>query len=576
MRKIYIQTIFTALFLGTMPFASSAQDINSTVEVRKAYEGKLREVHKPNMWVDVPDTVNRFNLEFEYDRFTSRYTSSYEFRPHLLDLKPNAQIDNGNTFFMKLGAGYTLNPIFDLVWSPRLKNNWKLNVYASHNSYVGNYFHLEPIQYSSKSIVLNKHKNHADQVLKYFGYDLLSKAGIDSRYDWNNSVFMFDLGYYGLAQKDWMKNRSYNALDAAIRIKSKSVKPNRFHYDFGIDYRFAADDVCYTKTYTQLQEHDFSVNALIGPVLKEKHKILFDLGFDGAFYRGALDSFVGNAFISAKYVYEKGRLDIAAGVRAEKLIRNSDIKGLHSSKEQFVYPDVDISFTAIKNGMDIYLKAIGGNNINTYSSILSKRHFADFKYGQGIYPAFSNDVERVAASIGVKGRITPYFSYDLSTGYRNMANGIMDAMVIGADSYLPALAYTSWQGAYVALDMRLKFDSFSAAFAMNYDYTDFLGKSEGIFEPAKFTGAGSLTWNWHKRVWIGADCEFATERYASISDTKYMINGYTDLGLYIEYRHTSHLSFWLRGGNLLFHTIQRNPFHAEKGGNFTVGICLNM
>ena len=54
------------------------------------------------------------------------------------------------------------------------------------------------------------------------------------------------------------------------------------------------------------------------------------------------------------------------------------------------------------------------------------------------------------------------------------------------------------------------------------------------------------------------------------------IPGYADLGVYAEYVTSRSLSFWLRGGNLLNMTIQRNPLYAEKGPYFTAGICLNL
>jgi hypothetical protein len=55
-----------------------------------------------------------------------------------------------------------------------------------------------------------------------------------------------------------------------------------------------------------------------------------------------------------------------------------------------------------------------------------------------------------------------------------------------------------------------------------------------------------------------------------------VIPGYADLGVYFEYAASHILSVWARGGNLLNMTIQRNPIYAEKGINFTVGVCLNL
>ena len=61
-------------------------------------------------------------------------------------------------------------------------------------------------------------------------------------------------------------------------------------------------------------------------------------------------------------------------------------------------------------------------------------------------------------------------------------------------------------------------------------------------------------------------------------DLKYktVVPGFADLGIYAELSSSRKLSFWLRGGNLLNMTVQRNPLYAEKGVNFTFGICLNL
>ena len=55
-----------------------------------------------------------------------------------------------------------------------------------------------------------------------------------------------------------------------------------------------------------------------------------------------------------------------------------------------------------------------------------------------------------------------------------------------------------------------------------------------------------------------------------------IIPGYADLGVCLEYAPSHILSVWARGGNLLNMTIQHSPAYAERGVNFTVGVCLNL
>ena len=75
-------------------------------------------------------------------------------------------------------------------------------------------------------------------------------------------------------------------------------------------------------------------------------------------------------------------------------------------------------------------------------------------------------------------------------------------------------------------------------------------------------------------MFVGLDCEFSSAR--KDVDKAYLIPGYADLGLSLEYMTARNISFWLKGGNLLGMTIQKNPFYAVKGPYFTLGICLNL
>ena len=62
-------------------YSLGAQDLDPTVVVRRAYEGKLIEAHKPQLDMQVPDSVTRFDLDFDYSVFDKPYRGAYEFNP---------------------------------------------------------------------------------------------------------------------------------------------------------------------------------------------------------------------------------------------------------------------------------------------------------------------------------------------------------------------------------------------------------------------------------------------------------------------------------------------------------------
>ena len=93
-----------------------------------------------------------------------------------------------------------------------------------------------------------------------------------------------------------------------------------------------------------------------------------------------------------------------------------------------------------------------------------------------------------------------------------------------------------------------------------------------LLKPAVLTGGVTFEYNWKRRIFAGADCNFSSSRENSV----YKIASFADLGLYAEYVMSRGFSLWARGGNLLGMKICHSPLYAEKGAYFTLGICLNL
>ena len=66
----------------------------------------------------------------------------------------------------------------------------------------------------------------------------------------------------------------------------------------------------------------------LGPVFKQYHKVVADFGMGMTWYTGLFDASVGNAFITPKYVFEKNRWIISAGVKIGfKMTSGEDLYG---------------------------------------------------------------------------------------------------------------------------------------------------------------------------------------------------------------------------------------------------------
>lgn len=584
MKKI---CLFIALSCAGFP-ALHGQNLNPTVEVTRTYEGKLIEAHKPQIGMTVPDSLMKFDLNFDYSVFDNPYKGSYEFNPYRLAMAPVHSSQKPGRFHLKAGAGYELHPLLDLVWAPVQRERFRMNIYATHRSFVGGYRKFKPSLTLSgleavQSDGLPQNVSFERIGGRVKGYDILSDAGLDMRYDWNRGRFDFGASYFGIAQKDWIRKRGYDALNVNIGVSSKSDRDEYFLYDLRAAYRFAEDKTDYTGK-EWLSEHIFEFDAVLGQVFGAGGSLLFDFGVDMAVYGGIVNTNSGNFHIVPHYTISRGRWIFDLGVRVSALIPGSDDFG-HHKKGQYVYPDVTISVNPIKDAMKIYFHAGGGEKINTLASVLDYDSHYDYTSGR----LMDNIVERFSFVLGIEGRIATRFGYHLKAGYINYANAFLDgisavpSMEDDSFYFIPLAKYGQYNKWFIGLDWDWKAESIDFKGHLLYNGLTRLDSMQEGFAPARFYGDASFTYNWKKRIFIGADCRWAIGRSGNIA---YMFSGknhiasmslpgYADLGVNFEYAFNRKLSLWARGGNLLNKPILRSPLYAEGGISFTAGICLN-
>ena len=569
-----LKFVFAAV-AAVSSFAMTAQNLDPTVVVDRAYEGKLLEVHKPALEMAVPDTVKQFDLDFDYSVFTNPYKGSYEFKPYQLLLKPVSADVERSSFWLKAGAGYSLYPEVEAVWTPFQKGSFKMNVYADYGAYFGQYRDIKGYMSDDMKVcTFDNRKSDVDGKREYWkGYRMRSQAGVDGRYDWKKSAFDFDLGYLGIHSQDELKNRSYNAVDVNLGMGSKPHHKSNFRYDLDLDYRFGKDYLPYSDVEKKaLTEHVFSFGAVMGSVNPSASSVLVDVDFDCVGYGGNFANTIGEISLTPHYILERKRWLVDLGLKLDLMFPQEET-GFYQQKGQIVYPDVEIKYAMVRDALMLYLKADGGNHINTYSSLLERNPFMGLEYmvsGKQFY--LDTEVERVDVKLGLDGRISRRLSYDLYAGYANYASKLLDAV-----GYAPGYAYGSYQKVYVGLGWNWHTESVSFDGELEYEYAMDAEEHASYYLPAEFVGDVSFMYNWNKRVFAGVDCMFSTLREGHLSpELMAVIPGYADLGVNAEYAINRKFSVWLRGGNLLNMTIQHTPFYAEKGISFTAGIRLNL
>lgn len=589
MRKIYL---VSAAMLMTAA-VSFGQNFNPTVEVTNTYQGNASEVHKPLLGMNVPDSLLRFELDFDYEVFEKPYQGAYSFKPYMLNMRPAKDAWRGRQLYLKAGAGYTLHPQFEFVYSPEQSGPFQMSVYASHKSYFGNYHEIKPELQDG----LYRMKKSGG---KFGGYDALTSAGFDGRYNWDRTILSFGIGYYGLTAKDSVMSRSYNAFDFNARVRSNNDSESYFLYDIGLRGRVANDGLDYKSfsfpdgvTVDKQNENWVLLDGLVGPVVNNSRSILVGFEAESASYSRFYDGNIGRVALIPSYRFKSGRWNLNLGVKLEFMFRNDadtlSFGKMGGGKGQIVYPDAHISFAAGGN-VALYADATGGSRLNTYSSQISENHHLNPSFlvapvYELITPLVDNTVEKVNARIGVRGSAASSFQFDVNGGVGLYGNALMESGLFTAGGDLvPALAYSDYNliyaNALVGLRTgRVKIDADFRYRGVSFPDNDALNLG---FTLPKYSGGVRASYDISSRLYAGINVEAASWRdgkCASVASEDILdvrVPGYVDLGVNCGYKFNRKLEFWLESGNLLCQAIQRNPFYAEKGPWVTAGVSLNL
>ena len=609
MRKIYL---VSAAMLMTAA-VSFGQNFNPTVEVTNTYQGNASEVHKPLLGMNVPDSLLRFDLDFDYEVFEKPYQGAYSFKPYMLNMRPAKDAWRGRKLYLKAGAGYTLHPRFEFVFSPEQSGPFQMSVYASHKSYFGNYHEIKP-ELKDDLYRLEKSGNG------FKGYDALTSAGFDGRYNWDRAILSFGLGYYGVAAKDSRMSRCLKA-----RVRSNNDAESYFYYDVAMKGRIASDKMDLDKIPVRMYsgglsgkwnilspdrqgESWFVLDGLAGTVLDSRRSIL--VGFEGetASYGRFYDGNIGRVALVPSYRLQSGRWNLNLGVKFEAMFRNdaSDtlaFRTMGGGKGQIVYPDVHVSFAA-GNGVALYADATGGSRLNTYSSQIAGTHHYNPLFltpaDHGLMTSMiDNSVENLNARIGVKGTVSSLFRFDVNGGVGIYENLLMESGRFVESSFFANASYSDANLIFANVSLGYQSERLDVEADLRYRSLSFPDKDADNlgFALPNYSGDLRMKYNINSRLYAGVSVSASSWRegrcgrlafkehpdlvedsfeYAFEEMVEARIPGYVDFGLNCGYKFNRKWTLWLESGNLLCQTIQRTPFYAEKGPWVTAGISLNL
>lgn len=534
--------------------ALSAQNLNPVVEVTNAYESGSANIEKPVLGIEVPDSVMKFKLDFDYSSLETPYSGSYEFRPYLVELRPQAPLPTQNRFYLRAGAGYSLHPEVELVVTPVLKDNFTLNIFADHNSYFGSYKIIAP---QGGRICPNGEK--------WAGADMGNRIGADGVYSYGSGEMNFSMSYDHAYNSLPALNRGFYGFSVGAGVKNLQRDP-AVYYDANLQIR--------TGTHVQrwaaggrerFADTRFLLDGTIGFPIRDSRAFL-----DAAVLMDAMS--VGSVTClraTPRYVFDWEDVHFDLGVRIEGTFRSR--AELLPSKGGVIFPAVRIAWRLMDDMLVLQGSATGGNRYALPYELMDESRFLALPLLQDKWDV---SVERVRAMAGVRGSLSDIFGYDLQLGYANWKNARFASFNAGGGDVPYTLGYADLNMLFAELWLKLKLDSWK--FNAHAKYSHVKVNVVDVLGPAPFTFDASALYDWGGRIQAGLSVQMASERRMRTSEgTPLVLPSWWDLGVYASYAWTRNLGFWIKGGNLLCQNIQRVPGISEKGLFFTAGIRLN-
>lgn len=537
--------ISVSVLAAALAVPSFAQGIKQSVEVTNEYVSGFADFKKSTPQMAVPDSVYRFDYSFDYSVFESPYRGAYEFSPYEIQLTPDPLPYDGKKLYLSAGAGYSLHPVLDVVYTPFGDGAATLSLFNKGRGYSGKNF-----------------------------YDLTDNAGLSGRLLTSWGRLSYKAGYEGIfagagepLRGTGAGRSTWHSPYVGVALESRARGTTYFDYKIGVDYRFSTDGLYSLPASStavpsagRIGEHDLRVSGFAGPVVKSKYSFLLDFGFNmlslADSRTGYSDRVASFARLTPHLKFVLGIVDIDAGVNLD-YFASADSSPF--SLNPVVKAGLDISELSLK----LFAGLDGGKQLLGEHSLKSFNHF--YVRGSAV-PDVS--WEKADIYLGALGKIGPSLQYSIKGGYALRSSSPFD-------SAYGSLAFADCSSAHASLGLDWVSERFDLDAAFDFESVFMDALSVPAYAPAMFRGHLDATWNTLERVFVGLRTEGASSR-EDVSGLGATLKGYVDLGLYGEYRFDRSWGVWLHAGNLIGMQIERHPGYVEKGPYFTLGVRLSM
>ena len=567
--------ILSAVLLS-LPLCAFSQNINPTVQVTNDYQGKIMEVHKGELPVNVADSLLKFDWNFDYAVTDNPYRGAYDFTPYLIDTTPEAAPLKQNKLYFRAGAGYTFHPEASLVYTPLSSRKLGLSVYDNFNGFSGDW-NAFSFDYGAS--------NKLKAVGSRSGHLYRNRLGLNGRVSLGKPELLFDAGTDLLRSDSFISGNSYDAFD----LKG-SLNMNFSRWDLGIDAGFRRGSNILSTKYLDDFDMDESVLDLGFRIV---HRYAPGRSFEfhpslrsDFFYYYDYSGEVSNVRLAAAYKADFKRAHLRGGAMVSfvmgsvgdgmTFLGTGTVKPSHGN---ILYPDLYADFLLVPQTLKVYASVTGGPSVDDLGTVLDERPFVQ----PSRTSVFFADVVSTPydAEFGFTGRVGARVQYKFDIGYKKVKNELSERIAT-LDVCYPQMLRVDYTLLHFDAQMDFTAERYDAHLALTRQNQDIDPLVKAVALPKVKTSA-SFVYNWNKRIYAGISASYVGRRLQQYpleevpdADDGYTekMPGYLDLGLNAEFKYNRHLSFWLRSGNLLCQPVYQQLLFSQKGLWATLGLTL--
>jgi len=544
-----------------------AAQIDPTVDVSRKFESRMQDVTKPAVNMSIADSLERFNVSFDYSIFNRQYKDLYEFNPYQAAQLKTIGVEKPSVFYARVGAQYPLLPSAEFYLQGGKNHGLHASLYGRHNSFWGN---VPTFWEGSDKMNMNRMTN---------------RVGGNACYAWSTGEFKFDINYnydrykYAFNEIGTIDDHKNGMLDLTANLNSAHTEENSVYYDVSLNFRNSSKKLELTKpeqtdpSLSEMGENFFKFNGFVGASF-DIHRVYIDMNLEFSSYSKTRDFTAGVVEISPIYELRNSWLNARLGIKFGNYYKlKGDVidKDMENSNATNFFPEVDARFCLAKNVFWIHAIANGGNDLNSYVKMLdmcpvldpstplvlgtrpinTKLAFELLAFGKlninlfGAYTMFRDRVIFTPTEVRNAG-------YQILATYKDM-----NLLGGGAELY--------WES-----------ESVTAGASGKYNvYKD--SDKNIVTEMPKIEATGYFRYNFRERVIAEVNCGYksATSGFFYGSETLYEVPELLDLSFNLNVKLNKHFSVYGKVGNILDKKNQFIPLYVEPGRNFGGGICVN-